>query len=263
MSNEQGRKERWYTYGWIGASRDAHNAEPATADTNQKHHAAKRALRCAWRIVSFPFRLIGGLVRHTVECLSVDTWEAIFSFFVVLFTAVLTYTSVKQWTLMDDALRETRTSNEIAREAMEVDSRPWVLLDWIEGDPTVDAEIRFFLKNGGKTPAIYMYVDANLVSAPGELPDPPPTFPEDPRKQRALSVVGPEQRLTERITVELKDRTDSAKVADIAAGKLNSYVYGYALYWDQFGVERGLTFCQRFKPSTKRWAFCSSFNVPW
>src|SRR5437763_13814049 len=90
----------------------------------------------------------------------------------------------------------------------------------------------------------------------GEFPDPPP-YP-DTAEPVGLATVGPDQAIHYPVTP-----SDTFPFDAVNKGERDFYLYGYLVYWDDFTIERGLTWCARYDLKTHAFNFCPTYNVPW
>jgi hypothetical protein len=175
-------------------------------------------------------------------------WAEIATVFVVL---AYTVVSCLQW-------RAIRESVAVTKHNLEVSQRAWVTGTGMADMNLADgakAVVQF--KNFGRTPATYFSAEVQLLSTGDPFPENPPYLVKEPL---ATATIGPEQDITQSVAFAAPLVADSE---NIRAGRRTLYFYGYAFYWDDFGVQRGLLFCGRYDPTSKGFNFCPTYNYPW
>lgn len=155
-----------------------------------------------------------------------------------------------------EALRLTRDSNDLAREALTASNRAIIALGPI-GDPnakpiTLDDgkshQIPIEFKNVGRSPAtnVRTWIQTALL----------PKLPEDltfhfTKPPAAPTAIGPNDARDVVAFILPMSKSESGKIDD---GSLNLYMWVQAQYEDGFGNERLTQFCFRYDPIMSRWA---------
>jgi hypothetical protein len=149
---------------------------------------------------------------------------------------------------------------EAMQDAPKLDQRAWIgPVDIIHENADFFREFTVPLANFGKTPALRMSTDLFGDSFPSNrtlaVKDITYRLPES---SNGPFVVYPGQRHN----VVAHFEYSPEKAAAIISGKEDAYIWGYANYFDIFGVEHHTKWCRRWRPTLKVFESCLIYNSP-
>lgn len=220
--------------------------QPASVDQGQnstggQKKADSKRRRCrAW------------LWRHGREA------DVVSNAIIAAFAIVVGVTTMVQGCWMYRTLLETQVSNRIAMQAMEADSRAWIVprtpdVFEIKCGPAVCSGGGVILFNNvGKSPAFNMNLATRWAWAPKNLPN------EPDKDSTAFAAAGKENAPAVPLVVGPIERGDGEAVL---AGERRVYVGGVIRYDDVLGQGRETRWCAFWHPIGKDFVFCSEGNV--
>jgi hypothetical protein len=197
-----------------------------------------------------------------------DDPVAYFTFWLVVFTAVLSLVSTGQIFFLTRTDKSTRVAAQAARDAADASvgmERPFVYLEklaldmseFYDVDDTIcRPHVYFLFKNYGRSPAFLVGVHLSLYIG-AALPD-SPTYGEGSDNTTVV-----EAGTTYEFTWKKLDFDPPLdKIWDVVAGKARLWIYGVLVYEDFAGKEHRTGFCGSWVPRDVEVLNSASFARP-